>query len=147
MLPRAAPNVLVASVTTSSANAPATMPASALSSIGVSWTVLNSLFTNNQAIGNGANPAQEGTPGGGSGGAIYNDGNTFTLDLCGVRMAKNAANEGGGAIFFVSNALTGTLRIRDSVLSDNPSGQFETDGYPGIFVLADEVIVEGSTLE
>jgi hypothetical protein len=26
----------------------------------------------------GANPAREGTPGGGSGGAIYNDGNTFT---------------------------------------------------------------------
>ena len=43
----------------------------ALSSIGVSWVVLNSVFSDNRAIGNGANPAAAGTPGGGSGGAIY----------------------------------------------------------------------------
>ena len=43
----------------------------ALSSIGVSWTVLNSRFLANRAIGMGANPAQSGTPGGGSGGAIH----------------------------------------------------------------------------
>lgn len=119
-----------------------------LSSIGVSYTVINSLFTHNRAIGNGANPAQEGTPGGGSGGAIYNDGNTFTLDLCGVRMTNNTANEGGGAIFFVSNDLSGTLVIRESTLSNNPSGQFETEGYPGIFVLANgEPQVTNSTIE
>ena len=41
-----------------------------------------------------------------------------------------------GAIFFVSNDRSGTLVIRDSVLSNNPSGEFETPGYPGIFVLA-----------
>ena len=46
----------------------------ALSSISVQWDVLNSVFTNNEAIGWGANPASRGTPGGGSGGAIYNDG-------------------------------------------------------------------------
>lgn len=40
----------------------------ALSSITVSWTIINSLFTHNKAIGNGGNPAQAGTPGGGSGG-------------------------------------------------------------------------------
>src|SRR5262249_23478066 len=72
-----------------------------LSSIGVSYTVLNSLFDHNKAIGNGANPAQPNSPGGGSGGAIYNDGNTFTLTLCGDRIQNNHANEGGGAIFFV----------------------------------------------
>ena len=119
-----------------------------LSSIGVSYTVLSSLFTNNQAIGNGANPAKSGTPGGGSGGGIYNDGNTFTLTLCGVKMTNNHANEGGGAIFFVSNDRTGTLVIRDSVLSNNPSDGFETMGYPGIFVLAaGPPQVENSTIE
>ena len=46
----------------------------ALSSISVQWNVLNSQFTNNSAIGWGANPASRGTPGGGSGGAIYLDG-------------------------------------------------------------------------
>jgi len=119
-----------------------------LSSIGVSYTVLNSLFSHNEAIGNGANPAQSGTPGGGSGGAIYCDGNTFTLTLCGVKMTDNTANEGGGAIFFVSNDLSGTLVIKDSVLSNNPSGKFETQGYPGIFVLAKgDPQVSGSTIE
>ncbi len=107
-----------------------------LSSIGVSYTVLNSLFSYNHAIGYGANPADPGTPGGGSGGAIYNDGNTFTLSLCGTRIEQNSANEGGGAIFFVSNNRTGSLIIRDSYLSNNPSAGFETAGYPGIFVLA-----------
>jgi hypothetical protein len=108
----------------------------ALSSIGVSYTVINSAFTHNEAIGFGANPQQSGTPGGGSGGAIYNDGNTFTLTVCGTFIANNTANEGGGAIFFVSNDRSGTLVIEDSVLENNPSDGFETQGYPGIFVLA-----------
>jgi hypothetical protein len=107
-----------------------------LSSIGVSYTVLNSLFSYNKAIGNGANPAKAGTPGGGSGGAIYNDGDTYTLTLCGVDMNHNTANEGGGAIFYVSNDKSGSMVIQDSTLSANPSGQFETAGFPGIFVLA-----------
>jgi hypothetical protein len=118
-----------------------------LSSIGVSWTVINSLFSHNRAIGNGANPAQGGAPGGGSGGAIYNDGNTFTLTVLGTRIENNHANEGGGAIFFVSNDRSGSLVIRDSVLRYNPSDGFETRGYPGIFVLAGNVEVENSIID
>lgn len=122
---------------------------SGLSSIGVSTTVINSLFSHNRAIGSGANPAREGTPGGGSGGAIYNDGNTFTLTLCGTKIEDNDANEGGGAIFFVSNDRSGSLIIRDSVLRRNPSRGFETNGLPGIFMLAapGQPEVSGSTLE
>jgi len=117
-----------------------------LSSIGVSYTVLNGLFTHNDAIGVGANPARAGTPGGGSGGAIYNDGNTFTLTLCGTRIENNHANEGGGAIFFVSNDRTGHLVIQDSVLRLNPSDGFET--LPGIFYLGDgDPVISGSTIE
>lgn len=119
-----------------------------LSSIGVSYTVINSLFSYNRAIGNGANPAKPGTPGGGSGGAIYNDGNTFTLSLCGTRIEKNSANEGGGAIFFVSNDRSGSLVLKDSFLSNNPSGGFETAGYPGIFYLGNgSPAVINSTIE
>ncbi len=106
-----------------------------LSSIGVSYTVINSVFTDNLAIGNGANPAQGGTPGGGSGGAIYNDGNTFTLTVLDTLIENNHANEGGGAIFFVSNDRSGHLVIDHSVLRNNPSDGFETSGYPGIFYL------------
>jgi hypothetical protein len=107
----------------------------ALSSIGVSWTVLNSVLSRNSAVGHGANPARSGTPGGGSGGAIYNDGDTFTLTLDGTVIQDNHAEEGGGAVFFVSNDRTGTLVIRNSSLRRNRSDGFETDGLPGIFFL------------
>lgn len=114
-----------------------------LSSIGVSYTVLNSLFSHNRAIGYGANPSRPGTPGGGSGGAIYNDGNNFTLSLCGTKIEDNSAKEGGSAIFFVSNDRTGSLLIQDSYLSNPKSEGFETAGYPGIYVLAngDPIVV------
>ncbi len=108
-----------------------------LSSIGGSYSVYNSLFSYNKAIGYGANPERVGTPGGGSGGAIYNDGNSFDLNICGTKIENNSAREGGGAIFFVSNDRTGHLVIRDSQLSNNPSDGFETSGYPGIFYLGD----------
>ncbi|MEN3283337.1 MAG: hypothetical protein V7607_4477 [Solirubrobacteraceae bacterium] len=107
----------------------------ALSSIGVSWRVSDSRFTNNRAIGRGANPARSGTPGGGSGGAIYNDGNRFELSITGSRLTGNHAAEGGGAIFFVSNDRTGTLAIADSVLQRNRNDGFHTAGLPGIFYL------------
>ena len=98
---------------------------SALSSIGVSWSVYNSTFRHNRAIGSGANPQRPGTPGGGSGGAIYADGNDFTVLVAGSTMEDNHAREGGGAIFFVSNDRTGDLVIRSSTLRDNPSAGFE----------------------
>jgi hypothetical protein len=117
---------------------------SALSSIGVSWSVYNSAFTDNRAVGRGANPAGPGTPGGGSGGAIYTDGNDFTLLVAGSTMTDNHAREGGGAIFFVSNDRTGDLVIRSSRLRDNPSDRFETD--PGIFFLGNKQVVKDSVV-
>jgi hypothetical protein len=119
----------------------------ALSGIGVSWVVLNSVMTRNQAIGLGANPARSGTPGGGSGGAIYTDGNQYTVTIAGTVIAHNEAREGGGAIFFVSNNRTGTLTIEDSTLPDDPSDGFETAGFPGIFYIGQgRPVVTSSTL-
>ena len=120
----------------------------ALSSIGVSWVVLNSVLRHNSAVGSGANPARGGTPGGGSGGAIYTDGNLFTVTLKGTSITDNKAAEGGGAVFFVSNDRSGTMRIERSTLKRNPSAGFETRGYPGIFFLgAHDPTVTGSTLQ
>lgn len=119
----------------------------ALSSIGVSWVVLNSVLSHNRAIGTGANPARGGTPGGGSGGAIYADGNTFTIRIAGSVIENNTANEGGGAVFFVSNDRTGTMAIEGSTLRGNTSKGFETRGLPGIFFLgAHAPTVSSSTL-
>src|SRR5207247_9761122 len=50
-----------------------------------------------RAIGRGATPAPEGTPGGGSGGAIYTDGNSYTVTIGGTVITGNSATEGGGA--------------------------------------------------
>ena len=77
--------------------------------------MINSVMSHNQAIGYGANPARPGTPG------------------------------GGGAIFFVSNDLSGALHIDRSLLSNNPSLGFESDR--GIFVLAGEIDYTDSVIE
>jgi hypothetical protein len=120
----------------------------ALSSIGVSWTVLNSRFESNRAIGHAANPARAGSPGGGSGGAIYNDGDRMTLSIGGSVFSGNHANEGGGAIFFVSNDRTGTMAIRHSMLEHNPNDRFQTPGLPGIYFLgARRPTISHSTLK
>lgn len=119
----------------------------ALSSIGVSWVVLNSVLSDNSAVGSGANPARAGTPGGGSGGAIYTDGDRYAVRVAGCVIERNHAREGGGALFFVSNDRTGTLRIESSRLERNPSDGFHTDGFPGIFFLgAGSPVVQSSTL-
>ncbi len=106
-----------------------------ISSIGVSWSIYNSVFSHNRAIGNGGNPAQTGTPGGGSGGAIYNDGNTMTLALFGTLIEYNTVNAYGSAIFFVTNDHTGTLHIEDSVVWKNIGGSWYT--LPGISMHSD----------
>jgi len=103
----------------------------ALSSISVQWRVYNSMFTGNKAIGWGANPAASGTPGGGSGGAIYNDGTDYNTCIGGTIMRNNSAREGGGAIFYVVDSGWGTLSLHQSRLRSNHSGEFQT--YPGIY--------------
>jgi len=103
----------------------------ALSSIGASWNIINSLFSDNAAVGHGANDGQ-----GGNGGAIYNDGNEIVLDVTSSLIENNTANEGGSAIFFVSNNRTGSITIRDSIARNNPRGTFETRDLPGFYVIA-----------
>lgn len=97
-----------------------------ISSIGVSWSVYNSLFSHNVAEGQGGNPAQDGTPGGGSGGAIYNDGDEMTLFTCGTVIEDNDVVQHGSAVFFVSNNHTGDVRLEDSALRRNTGGSWYT---------------------
>ena len=120
----------------------------ALSSIGVSWAVLNSVLTDNSAIGHGRQPGRPRAPRAAAAAARSTcDGNTFTLRLAGTVIQNNHANEGGGAVFFVSNDRTGTMTIDSSTLRANTSGEFETAGLPGIFFLgARRPTVTNSTL-
>lgn len=119
----------------------------AISSIGVSWTIINSLFSHNKAIGNGGNPAQSGSPGGGSGGAIYNDGNTMTLTVLGSLIEQNEVNAYGSAIFFVSNDHSGNIKIDNSTITNNIGGSWYPV-YPSISMHSDTPIeVTNSTIE
>ncbi len=107
----------------------------ALSSISVQWDVLNSVFTDNKAIGWGANPSAKGTAGGGSGGAIYLDGVKDDVLIAGTVMTGNSAREGGGAVFDVVDQDWGTLTLSGCTLRRNTSGEFQN--YPGIFYEVD----------
>jgi hypothetical protein len=119
----------------------------AISSIGVSWTILNSVLSYNHAIGRGGNPMMPGTPGGGSGGAIYNDGNTMTLSICGSLIQHNDVVQHGSAIFFVTNDHTGNIRIERSTITDNEGGSWYPT-YPQISNHDDTPIeVVDSTIE
>ena len=111
----------------------------AISSIGVSWTIINSLFSYNQAIGNGGNPSQSGTPGGGSGGAIYNDGNEMTLSISGSLIEHNEVVQHGASIFFVTNNHTGNIVIDNSVIQNNTGGSWYPV-YPSISMHSDTEI-------
>ncbi len=103
----------------------------ALSSISVQWDILNSQFTDNKAIGWGANPAARGTPGGGSGGAVYLDGTDDNVLIGGTVMSDNSAREGGGAVFDVVDRGWGALTFNQSHLHQNTSGKFQT--FPGVY--------------
>ena len=118
----------------------------AISSIGVSWIIINSLFQNNRAIGRGANPPKAGLPGGGNGGAIHIDGNKMKLRVKGTRIVGNRSNhEGGSAIFFVSNDRTGVVRIADSYIRNNTGDGFST--HPSIFFLGRRISFADSTVQ
>jgi predicted outer membrane repeat protein len=114
----------------------------AISGLGTSIRVINSLVTNNTATGTGASSGQ-----GGNGGGMYGDGNSFHFGVEGTIIAGNFADEGGPGVFFVSNDRTGTLTITDSQIIDNTGENFHTSPYRDIFYLGGGFTVAGSTVQ
>ena len=103
----------------------------ALGSIGVSWTIVDSLLDYNHAT---------------DGGAIYNDGVDLTLVISGSQLEDNTATTYGSGIFFVSDNDPGSLTITDSIMKGNTGGSWY-DKYPGISAEADTpIIVKNSTI-
>ncbi len=101
------------------------------------WDIYDSLFDGNKAIGNGANSddaskcsainnGQHEVGSGGNGGAIYSDGASVDVTLCGDKIVDNAAgsNAFGGGLFFTSNDFGGTLTIIDTIMSGNTGGHW-----------------------
>ncbi|MBX7081525.1 MAG: hypothetical protein K1X88_20155 [Nannocystaceae bacterium] len=100
-------------------------------------SIYDSLFVDNAATGNGANgndPAQcqvmhagqNQVGSGGNGGAIYSDGQSVDVTICGTAITGNAAGEGafGGGLFFTSNDFGGDLSIIDSSMQQNTGGSW-----------------------
>jgi hypothetical protein len=114
----------------------------AIGTIGVSYTGLNSLFSYNRATGKGQNG---GTPGGGNGGAIYNDGNTYTLTLKGCNVSNNTANELAGGLFYVSNNATGAVLIDQSTFHANPG--LNVQSRPGFFIQGASPVITNTTID
>jgi len=99
--------------------------------------VYNSLFTNNMAIGHDnnrddatlcsvINNGQNEVGSGGNGGALYSDGQSVNITLCGDAILNNAAglNAFGGGLFFTSNDMGGTLSIADTTMMGNTGGHW-----------------------
>ena len=129
--------------------------------------IYDSLFTGNAAIGNGANsndPAkcsamnngQNEVGSGGNGGAIYSDGASVNITLCGDRIEDNSAGGGafGGGLFFTSNDFGGTLAIIDTTMTGNTGGHWTnvksgsvTNVGTAVGVNAKSITLQNSTLQ
>jgi hypothetical protein len=116
----------------------------ALGALGVedhSLLVFNSLLERNAATGSGGNPGN-----GGNGGAIYVDGASQTVGLCGVMISANTANARGAGMFRVSNDGVGPMTIdRTSVLGNfSPAGDDSQAG--GLYLQGLQLTIVGSTI-
>ncbi len=99
--------------------------------------IYDSVFTGNTAQGNGANyddaskcsvinNGQHEVGSGGNGGAIYSDGISVDVYLCGNQVLNNAAGTAafGGGLFFTSNNMQGDLTIIDTTMTGNTGGHW-----------------------
>ena len=129
--------------------------------------VYNSLFTNNTATGNGANNddatkcsvinnGQNEVGSGGNGGALYSDGNSVNITLCGDAILNNSAGQGafGGGLFFTSNDMGGTLTIADTTMTGNTGGHWTevaggsvTNAGTAVGTNAKSITITNSTLQ
>jgi hypothetical protein len=141
--------------------------AGAVGALQAELDIYNSLFTNNTASGHDANnnqPAlcsainngQNETGSGGNGAAIYSDGQSVNVTLCGDAILNNAAgvNAFGGGVFFTSDDFGGTLSIADTTMTGNTGGHWTsvhsgsvTNAGTGIAVNAKSITVTSSTLQ
>lgn len=138
--------------------------------IGTLWAELDvygSVFTNNVATGNGANNndpsecsamnnGQNEVGSGGNGGALYNDGESANVVLCGDSITSNEAGMGafGGGLFFTSDNYSGTLTITDTTMTGNTGGSWTnvmsgsvTNVGTAVGVNAESIAVTASTLQ
>jgi len=129
--------------------------------------IYDSLFEDNQAEGKDANNAdmtmcsvmnngQYEIGSGGNGGAIYSDGVSVNVTLCGDKVVTNHAGEMafGGGLFFTSNDMNGVLEIIDTTMTGNTGGHWTnvstgslTDAGTAVGVNAKSITITNSMLQ
>lgn len=129
--------------------------------------VYDSLFDGNVASGHDANNddaskcsvinnGQHEIGSGGNGGALYSDGNSVNVVLCGDEIVNNAAgtNAFGGGLFFTSNDFGGTLTIAETTMTGNTGGHWTqvksgtaTNAGTAVGTNCKSLTIVGSTLQ
>jgi len=103
-------------------------------------------------INNGQNEVGSG----GNGGAVYNDGASVNVLLCGDAILNNAAGAKafGGGLFFTSNDMGGTLTIQDTMMTGNTGGHWTNvstgstkDAGTAVGTNTKSLSISGSTLQ
>lgn len=129
--------------------------------------VYDSLFSGNVATGHDANNndatkcdainnGQHEIGSGGNGGALYSDGQSVDVTLCGDKIVGNAAGTKafGGGLFFTSNDFGGTLTIVDTTMTGNTGGHWTsvkagtvTNAGTAVGTNAKSITITNSTLQ
>jgi hypothetical protein len=129
--------------------------------------IYDSLFDGNTAEGHDANNVDMMTcsvmnngqyeiGSGGNGGAIYSDGASVNVTLCGDKIVDNHAGQAafGGGLFFTSNDFGGTLAILDTTMTGNTGGHWTnvseggvTDAGTAVGTNAKSITIVNSTLQ
>jgi hypothetical protein len=133
--------------------------AGAVGALNSELDVYDSVVTGNTATGHDANNnepdacaamnnGQNEVGSGGNGGALYLDGNSVNVVVCGDQITGNAAgtNAFGGGVFMTSDDLKGTLTITDSTITGNTGGSWGGAGN-AIGVNAASITIKNSTVQ
>lgn len=129
--------------------------------------IYDSVFTGNKGTGHDANNADQSQcsyqnngqyeiGSGGNGGAIYSDGNSVDVNLCGDKILNNAAGQNafGGGLFFTSNNMQGNLTIVDTTMTGNTGGHWTnvatgsvTNAGTAVGTNCHSITIQNSTLQ
>ncbi len=133
--------------------------AGAVGALNAELDVYNSSITGNAATGHDANNndpkqcsvmnnGQNEIGSGGNGGALYMDGNSVSVVVCGDEILDNTAgvNAFGGGVFMTSDDLMGTLTIADSTITGNTGGSWGGAGS-AVGVNAKTITITNSTVQ
>lgn len=111
----------------------------AIGGLGSSFSIVDSVFADNETNGPGNSGALEGHGGAISLDAVSQNRVTAYLNICGTAFSGNVARNGGGAIYLVTHHQTGTqVTIDQSSFTNNRSTSSEEGQGGAVFLMDDD---------